>query len=150
MRTRLAAEKAAWNSLLSDGPVLPALLRHPVGILQLTENLASPSTMESSPEATLKACSTARDSWCTYEARRQVQMIAMMAFQPLRQLRAAGGAAQYTSVRLQVDRITASVTPAFLPQCAQSGQQPFLAERHLFAQRDRRGLMVDAEDVECH
>ena len=57
---------------------------------------------------------------------------------------------QYTSVRLQVDRITASATPTLCRKVRNAASQPLLAERHLFAQRDRRGLMVDAEDVECH
>ena len=38
----------------------------------------------------------------------------------------------------------------FLPQSAQSGEQAVLAEGHLFAQGDRRGPVIDAEDIKCH
>src|SRR5258708_202919 len=38
----------------------------------------------------------------------------------------------------------------FLAQCPQGGNQPILAELHLFAQRDGDRLMVDTEDIKCH
>src|SRR5882762_3574498 len=62
----LGPEKAAWNSLLSVGPVLPASCATRYASLSCPRICGSPSTMESSPEATLKACFTARCSWWTY------------------------------------------------------------------------------------
>ena len=74
----------------------------------------------------------------------------MMTFEPVRQIRAAGGARPIHLGAIAGGQNHHFGDPGFLAQGAQRGNQSILAKRHLFAQRDRCGLVIDAEDVECH
>ena len=64
-RTALATEKVRWNSLFSSKPSVPADSAARTAVLNWPRICASPSTIESSPLATRKACLTARScgSW---------------------------------------------------------------------------------------
>ena len=78
------------------------------------------------------------------------EIVPVVPFQPLGQLRAAGraGPVHFGAVAGGQDHRFGN--PVFLAQGPQRGDQPVLAERHLFAQRNGCGLMVDTEDIECH
>jgi hypothetical protein len=80
----------------------------------------------------------------------EIEIIAMVPFEPLREFRAAGGARPVHLGAVTGRQNDDFGDPQFLPQSAQSSQQTVFAERYFFAQRDRSGLVVDAEDVECH
>ena len=58
-RTVFATAKVRWNSLLSTRPSVPAACAVRTACLNCPRICGSPSTMESSPLATRKACFTA-------------------------------------------------------------------------------------------
>ena len=59
LRTSLATAKVRWNSLWSTVPSVPADSGGARRFLHLAQDLGSPSTIESRPEATRKAWRTA-------------------------------------------------------------------------------------------
>ena len=56
LRTSLATEKLRWNSWLSMVPMLPAAWAARAAFFICPKICGSPSTIESSPLATRKAC----------------------------------------------------------------------------------------------
>jgi len=70
--------------------------------------------------------------------------------QPLGELRAAGRPGPVHLGPVAGGQYHHLGNAGLLAQRAQRSQQPVLVERHLLAQRDRCGLVVDAENVECH
>jgi hypothetical protein len=108
LRTSFATAKERWNSLCSTVPSVPAACASRTASFIWPRICGSPSTIESSPEAT-------RNAWRTACSRVSVYMYGVMSsgfslWYCASQSVAAPGcsAARYSSVRLQVDRIAAS------------------------------------------
>jgi hypothetical protein len=80
----------------------------------------------------------------------EIEVVAVVAFQPLRQF-ARTRAARPVELGAVAGREDHRLGDAVeLSERAQRGGQAILPERHLFAQCYRRGLVVKAEDVDCH
>ncbi len=88
-RTRLAAEKAAWNSLLSDGPGAAGFLRDAVGILQLAQDLRLAQHHGIEPGRDAEGMLDGALFLMHIQTGGEVEIVAVMPLEPLRQLRAA-------------------------------------------------------------
>ena len=84
------------------------------------------------------------------QARGEVEVVAVMMLEPLRELRGAriSRPVDFRAIAGRQDHHLGDAL--FLFQRAQCRDQPVLVECDLFAQRNRRGLVVETENVKCH
>jgi hypothetical protein len=125
-------------------------LRHTVRVFQLAEDLRFAEDHGIEPRRDAERVCYGVLFLVNIQAGGQVECIAMVPLEPLRQFSTAGGAGPIHLGAVAGGQNDNFRHPQFLSQGAQSGKQSVFAERYLFAQSDRCGLVIDAEDVECH
>ena len=147
----LGGGKGGLKQLVEPGAGAAGLVRDPVGVLQLTQNLrlAEHHGVESRGDA--EGMIDRESILMHVQARGEVQVIAVMTLEPSGTDSIRARVARPVHFRAIAGRQNHHLgDAAFLPQRAQSGDQAILVERHFLAQGDRRGLMVEPENVECH
>ena len=155
VRTRLATENAVCISRFRYGPVTPLVERGAIGVLQLAEDLRL---------AQHQRVQAAGDGEHVLDRRRALQPIqaaaqmsrlcAARSCQPRshcdQRLLVAVAVRQYSSVRLQVETISDSRTPATRDQLPQCFRQLLARKYDFFADVDGRGAVIDSDDDEWH
>ena len=124
LRTSLATAKLRWNNWLRVLPRAPACSAARTASLSWPRIWASPNTMESRPLATRKAWRAASlpSSKYVWACSSEALTPPVWASQVKVSCVAAWSAAQYISVRLQVDKMAASGSWAI--RCAKSRRKP--------------------------
>ncbi len=138
------------EQLVERGPGTAGLLRHAVRIFELTQDLRLAEHHGVETRGDAEGVFYGLLFLVNVQTGGEVEIIAMVPFEPPRQFRAGRGSRPVdlgAVTRGQNDHLCDS---GFLPQSAQRGNQSVLAERHLFAQSDRCGRVIHAEDIECH
>jgi hypothetical protein len=142
--------KGGLEQFIERGAGTAGFLRHAVRILQLTQNLRLAEHHGIESRGDVEGVLDGLLFPVNVQAGSEVQSIAVMPFEPIRQVRAARGAGPVHFGAVASGQDHDLRDPSFLPQRAQGGEQSLLAERDLFAQRDRCGLVIEAEDTEWH
>ena len=146
----LCGRKRGLKELVERGAGAAGLLRHAIGILELAQDLrlAQHHGVESRGDG--EGMRDGELFLMNIEARGEVQVVAVMILEPLRQLCRARIArpVHFRAIARREDHHLGDAE--LLPQGAQRRGEAIFVERHFLAQRKRRGLMVEAENVECH
>jgi hypothetical protein len=125
-------------------------LRHAIGVLQLTENLRLAQDHRIQSRGDVESVFDRALGLVDVQARGQIEIIAVMPLEPLRQLRSAGGSRPVHLGAIAGGKDDHLSDAGFLLQRAQCRLQPLLGECHFFAQCERCGLVIDTEDAEWH
>ena len=146
----LRGRKRRLKKLVERGTGAAGLVRYAIGILELAQDLrlAEHHGVESRGDG--EGMRDGEPVLMDVQARGEIQVVAVMILEPLRELRGAR-IARPVHFRAIAGRENHHLgDTALLLQRAQRRGQAILVERHFLAQRKRRGLMVETENVECH
>src|SRR5271165_5829879 len=146
----LGGRECRLKQLIERGSGGARFLGDPIGVFELAEYLRLTEHHRVQSGSDAEGMSDCLTFLMHIEARRELEARAVVALEPLRQLQAARrpGPVQFGTVaRRENDDLGHA---RLLAQGLQGAEQTILAEGHLFAKCDRRGLMIDAEDIECH
>ena len=142
--------KGGLEQLIERGAGAAGFLSRAVRVLQLTQDLRLAEDHGIESRGDTEGVFDRPLFLVNVQTRSQVEIIAVMPFEPIRKLRAARRARPVHFGAIAGGQDHHLRHPRFLAQRAQSGAQSLLAERHFFAQRDRCSLVIEAEDVEWH